>query len=320
MSLRDRSATTARQPGRRVRDTGRVTAGWTDGRALMIALAWIPSALWLDTFVSLAGQLAVGALTWALLVWWLAHETELVRAQTAVVVVVATVVELVFSGWLEVYVYRLEHVPAYVPPGHGLIYLAALTFGRLPVVRRNASLAVRATVVVAGAWAVWGLLLAPRRDVLGFAWYLCLLAFLRWGRSTLLYVGAFVVVSYLEILGTAWGVWAWAPVDTILGWVPMGNPPSIAAGGYGWFDLYAVLAAPSIVAWWRRRRPARATEASDEGVTPASAQVPVSAAITASCSSALLETPLPRSGPSTPSSPVNLPPASVTITETPATS
>jgi hypothetical protein len=70
----------------------------------------------------------------------------------------------------------------------------------------------------------------------------------------LLYVGAFVVVSYLELLGTGWGVWAWQPYDTIMGWVPMGNPPSIAAGGYGWFDLYAVLAAPTLVAWWQRRR------------------------------------------------------------------
>jgi hypothetical protein len=44
------------------------------------------------------------------------------------------------------------------------------------------------------------------------------------------------------------------PRDTILGWVPMGNPPSIAAGGYGWFDLYAVLLAPTLVAAWDRRR------------------------------------------------------------------
>jgi hypothetical protein len=220
----------------------------------VLAFVWIPSTLWLDRGVSLAGQLALGALTVALLVWWLAHETPLVRAQTLVVVAIAAVVELVFSGWLGVYVYRLEHVPAYVFPGHGLVYLAALTLGRLPVVRSHASLAIRATVVVAGAWALWGLLLSPRHDVLGFFWYLCLLAFLRWGRSTLLYVGAFVVVSYLELLGTGWGVWAWQPYDTIMGWVPMGNPPSIAAGGYGWFDLYAVLAAPALVAWWQRRR------------------------------------------------------------------
>jgi len=198
--------------------------------------------LWCDRYVNLAGQLVLGVITWALLLFWRSHESRLVRAQTAVVIAIAAVIELVFSGWLGVYVYRLEHVPMYVFPGHGLVYLAALTFARLPVVRSHASLAVRATVVVAGAWALWGLLLSPRRDVLGFFWYLCLLAFLRWGRSTLLYVGAFVMVSYLEILGTAWGVWAWMPVDTIMGRVPMGNPPSLAAGGHGWFAPYPVLA------------------------------------------------------------------------------
>jgi hypothetical protein len=241
-----------------------VRVTWTDRWALLLAFAWIPSTLWLDRSASLAGQLALGALTWALLLWWLSHETALVRAQTAVVVAIAAVIELVFSGWLGVYVYRLEHVPAYVFPGHGLVYLAALTIGRLPVVRRHASLAVRATVVVSGAWALWGLALSPRRDVLGFLWWLCLLAFLRWGRSTLLYVGAFVVVSYLEILGTTWGVWAWMPRDTIMGWVPMGNPPSIAAGGYGWFDLYAVLLAPSLVAWWQAARGRVAADELDE--------------------------------------------------------
>jgi len=231
-----------------------MTRGWNDARALLIALIWIPATLWLDRSVSTSGQLALGALTWVLLLWWLSHERDLVRAQTVVVVVLATIVEYVFSGWLGVYVYRLDHVPAYVPPGHGLIYLAALTFGRLPVVRRHGSMAIKATVVLAGAWALWGLVLSPRRDILGFLWYLCLLGFLRWGKSTLLYVGAFVAVSYLEILGTTWGVWAWQPVDTIMGWVSMGNPPSIAAGGYGWFDLYAVLLAPVLVRRYRARR------------------------------------------------------------------
>jgi hypothetical protein len=39
--------------------------------------------------------------------------------------------------------------------------------------------------------------------------------------------------------------------------VAIGNPPSGAAGGYGWFDLAAVLAAPALVrAWARLRTPA----------------------------------------------------------------
>lgn len=242
-----------------------MTRGWTDAKALTLALVWIPSVLWLDRSADLVGQLMLGVVTVALLVWWLSHETPLVRAQTLVVIAIAAVIELVFSGLLGVYVYRLDHVPAYVFPGHGLVYLAALSFGRLDVVRRHSRLAIGATVVAATAWAFWGLLISERDDQLGFFWYLCLLAFLRWGRSTLTYVGAFVVVSYLEIVGTAWGVWEWMPYDTIMGWVSQGNPPSIAAGGYGWFDLYAILLAPAIVRWWERRT-GRALEGETEPV------------------------------------------------------
>ena len=63
-------------------------------------------------------------------------------------------------------------------------------------------------------------------------------------------MGAFVVVTYLELIGTSLRIWTWAPHDPT-GIVAMGNPPSGAAGGYGWFDLAAV--AP--VAPAARRRP-----------------------------------------------------------------
>ena len=56
------------------------------------------------------------------------------RAQVAVVVAYATVIEYVFSDWLEIYVYRLgDGVPAFVPPGHGLVYLAALALRAQPL-------------------------------------------------------------------------------------------------------------------------------------------------------------------------------------------
>ena len=245
-----------------------VTPALRDARPLLVTVAWIPATLWIDTWASLTGQVLLGVLTWALLFALLAGESRLVRAQAAVVVVIAAGVELVFSGWLGVYVYRLEHVPMYVFPGHGLVYLAALSFGRLPMIRAHTSAAVRVTAVVAAAWALWGLALSPRHDVLGFVWFLFFLGFLRWGRSTTLYVGAFVVVSYLELLGTGMGVWNWMPRDTILGWVPQGNPPSVAAGGYGWFDLYAVLLAPGIVRLWDRAtgRSGRSPEQSESEV------------------------------------------------------
>jgi hypothetical protein len=221
----------------------------------LVVLLWVPLVLVLDRGGDLARQQVLGLGTWVLLVVVLRRQTPLVRVQTLVVVAFATVVEYTFSPLLEVYVYRLGTVPSFVPPGHGLVYLGAFALGGLGVVRRHLRLAVALTLVVGGAYALWGLSpWAPRPDVLGAFWYLCLVGFFGWGRSRSLYVGAFVVVTYLELVGTSLGSWTWAPRDPT-GLVPMGNPPSGAAGGYGWFDLVAVLAAPTLLAAWARYRP-----------------------------------------------------------------
>jgi hypothetical protein len=268
-----------------------------DLRTAATVVAWIGVILLVDAVSAGPGalewsrQIGLGLGTWLVLVLLLRSEPGLVRAQTLIVVGLATIVEYTFSPLLEAYTYRIGTVPGFVPPGHGLVYLAALAIGRSRFLRRHARAAVTATVVAGTGWAGYGLLLAPlaggRRDVLGVFWFACLLGFLRWGppSSRLLYVGAFVVVSYLELVGTALGTWRWAVDDPVLHVIGQGNPPSGAAGGYGWFDLWAGLLAPSLVralsaASWRRPLVARAS---------------------------------PPNGPSTPASEVNRPPASTTI-------
>lgn len=223
--------------------------------SLLVIFAWIPVTLFLDTRATVAQQWSLGLITTALLVLLTAGQPSLVRWQVGIVVVFATVIELVFSAWLGVYEYRLGAVPAYVPAGHGLVYLAALDFGQWRWAQRHERVLVRATVFVVVLVAGYALA-GDRHDALGAFWAVCLLGFLRWGRSPLLFVGAFWAVSWLEVLGTRWAVWTWQPMDTIVGWVPMGNPPSVAAGGYGWFDLVAVAFAGSLAARvqpWRRR-------------------------------------------------------------------
>lgn len=232
-----------------------------------LVLCWVVAVLWVDRSGPVGEQHAVGAATWGLLLALLRREAPLVRVQTGVVVALATLVEYTFSPLLGAYTYRLGDVPAYVPPGHGLVYLSALCLGRSPLVQRHLRWWVLAVVAAGGTWAVHGLL-AERADALGAFWFVCLLGFLAWGRSRGLYVGAFVVVSWLELWGTHWEVWEWAPRDPVLAVIPMGNPPSGAAGGYGWFDLYAVLLAPVLLrAWARARRtvPVRAARAPGSG-------------------------------------------------------
>jgi hypothetical protein len=217
-----------------------------------VVAVWVAAVLGLDTAATLGEQRLLGAGTWLLLLALLAGQSRATRVQVAVVVVFASVVEYVFAGWLGVYVYRLGNVPAFVPPGHGLVYLAALCLGRSAWAHRHATVVVRTCLVLCGLWALWGLTLSPRPDVLGAFWFGCLLVFSRWGRSPLLYAGAFLVVSYLELVGTSLGTWAWQAHDPT-GLVSIGNPPSGIAGGYAWFDAAALAVSP----WLLARLPGR---------------------------------------------------------------
>jgi hypothetical protein len=248
---------------------------WPPGAIVATVIGWITAVLLIDANGSRATQLGLGVATWGVLIAILWRESGLVRAQTAVVVVFATLIEYTCSPLLGVYLYRFENVPAYVPPGHGLVYLAALAIGRMAYVRAHERLCMVVALAGLGGYAAYGLLLSDRLDVLGAFWYACLVGFLLWGPSRGLYVGASIVVTYLEIVGTSVGTWEWQPHDPT-GLIAIGNPPSGAAGGYGWFDLAALLLAPTIVAAVARaakpRRPGPA--AGDDtvvGVTPVEA-------------------------------------------------
>src|SRR6195952_3976311 len=157
--------------------------GRAPGLRPVAVLVWIPSVLVADRLASLASQRLLGLATWALLALLLWFEDPMTRLQVGVVVAYATLVEYTFAGGLGVYVYRLEEsgvahawydqVPAFVPPGHGLVYLAAVLLGR-----RAPRIAVPVAVVGVSGYALWGLTLSPRLDVLGALWAACLVWFL----------------------------------------------------------------------------------------------------------------------------------------------
>lgn len=142
----------------------------SSGRQLRIAgvvAAWIATALAIDCTGGLWLRRALGGLTWLLLLLLLRQEWRGVRAQVAVLVVVATAVEYTASPLLGLYTYRLDNMPAFVPPGHGMVYLAALALGRSTLFARLQRPLVVSTVLVGGAWACAGLLWSSLPDLLG---------------------------------------------------------------------------------------------------------------------------------------------------------
>ena len=218
-------------------------------RDLALALAgfgWVGLGLLLDHDAGVWRQRAIGIVTWALVAALLAGETRAVRTQVVLVIVSATCVEYAASVGLGLYTYRLGNVPLFVPPGHGLVYLSAIALGRSRLFAERRRLLVSATLAVAGAWAFVALL-GPRHDVLGAVLFVVFARFCLAGRAPLVYCGAFLLTSYLELLGTGLGSWTWAR-HTAGGLIPMGNPPSVISGAYCFLDLFGLAVAPRLVA------------------------------------------------------------------------
>ena len=93
--------------------------------------AYLAVLLAVDTQVGFRAQVALGALTWLVLIAALRPLPPLARAQALAVVAFATVGEVVGSLVWGVYTYRLHNLPLFIPPAHGLVYLSGLAVAGL---------------------------------------------------------------------------------------------------------------------------------------------------------------------------------------------
>ncbi len=225
--------------------------------------AYLAALLWVDRYVDLHGQLLLGALTWVVLLIAARPLPAERRAQVAVVICAATVAEVTGSIIWGVYSYRLHNLPTFIPPAHGLVFMAGLALS--DGLRRHARGLVAFAAAGALAWGILGLTVLPRLDAAGALGVPLLLAFLWRSPARAAYAGVFVVVGALELYGTAIGTWQWAAELPGLG-IPDGNPPSGVASGYVWFDVMALLLAPHLLRLVRRYRPFATRSAAGAGL------------------------------------------------------
>lgn len=220
--------------------------------AAMVACV-IAGFLALDHFANADEQLLLGAATWLILIASCASLEREDRARALMVVVVASFAEVLGSIVLGAYTYRLENLPAFVPPGHGLVFLAGLGISRSEPVRRHPRAFLWTVIALVATWGAVGLVLLGRTDALGAITGALLIYVLLRGRAATLYAGVFLMVGFLEIYGTSIGAWHWAATapDTPL---PTGNPPSGIAGVYVLFDIAAIAMAPRALAAFDRLR------------------------------------------------------------------
>jgi hypothetical protein len=235
------------------------------------SLYWL-ATLRLDMEASAWQQALLGFNTWLFLVIALKLSTPAERTQTIAMVLVATAVECLCSIIWGLYRYRLENLPMYVPPGHGLFFLMALRMADLPWIKHSARVLVTAVLVGAIGLVLRGLFVLPVPDLFGFGSWVVLLCFLLAGRYPLFYAMTFALTMVLEFYGTSLGTWTWQAQVPYLG-IPCGNPPAAIGVGYCIMDNLARRLAPHLTRAWSQVLAFRWNRSPRLWTTPAAAPV-----------------------------------------------
>jgi hypothetical protein len=201
----------------------------------------------LESRPSVEQQRALGVLAWIFLGSLLLGENRETRTQVVIAVLFATIGEHFASIYMGGYTYRFGNVPAYVPPGHGMVYLTAIALARSGLFVRYARLVATGVVLAWGSWSFWGISGIPAQgDGVGALLFCIFMVWLFIGRSPMVYVAAFFITTWLELIGTAAGAWKWAAIDPVLG-LSQGNPPSGVATWYCLVDAVALGGAPLVL-------------------------------------------------------------------------
>lgn len=167
--------------------------------------------------------------------------------------------EYFFSIGLNMYSYRLGNVPHYVPLGHALVYIATIYFCKQAIIKqyRKQLEKIFTTIII-----LYGILfLILFEDVFGFVMTVLVVFFLRnKPRERLFFLTMYLVVAYLEIIGTTYKCWQWP--DTAWGVIPIlpsNNPPSGISFIYFLLDLGCLwLYKQRHLIAWRRMKNIRA--------------------------------------------------------------
>jgi len=201
----------------------------------------------LDATGSLAQQNFMGLIAWTFLFGLLMGENKEVRMQVIIAVAFATAGEHFASIYMQGYTYRFENVPAYVPPGHGMVYLTAVALARSGLFLKYSRRIAAFVVLTCGIWSLWGISGYPEQgDQVGALLFCVFLIYLFKGRSPMVYLAAFFITTWLELIGTAAGTWKWAAIEPVLS-LSQGNPPSGVAAWYCLVDAVAIGGAPVLL-------------------------------------------------------------------------
>ncbi len=188
-----------------------------DLAVIAVVVATLAIGIPLDALGPPGSQTLVSLWTWGALLWVLWHTTPIHRRELVACVVLATAGELFLMEVWGLYDYRLNNLPLFIPPGHALVFTAAMRISRrVPAWFPWAVCAAFAPYVGYASWAGF--------DTQGLLWFAVLAAFMRWGSEQPLYGVAFMMALAVETYGTSLGGWQYYAVEPWFG-LTTTNPP-----------------------------------------------------------------------------------------------
>jgi hypothetical protein len=195
-----------------------------DTTVIALVAATLAIGIPLDALGPPGSQAIVNLWTWGVLCWVIWRSDALHRRELVACVVLATAGELFLMEVWGLYHYRLHNLPLFIPPGHALVFTAAMRLSRrvpgwFPWTVFSAS----AMYVAYASWT--GL------DQQGLIWFAVLAAFMVWGREQSLYGVAFMIALVVETYGTSLGGWRYFPVEPWFG-LTTTNPPVFVGAIY----------------------------------------------------------------------------------------
>lgn len=169
------------------------------------------------------------------------------RLMALVFVPFSALAEYLFSSVLEVYLYRLEIVPLYVPLGHAILFSTGLMLSKVKAVVNQERLP--SILLTLQGLILIGVVISFKDF---FSGVLALLfgVVMWWRGHRLIYSIMCFLVLYIEILGTVLKCWSWQ--DHAFGVIPTTNPPFGAFVFYVFGDI-AVLKATRYLRLYRQK-------------------------------------------------------------------
>jgi hypothetical protein len=217
------------------------------GTAAMIVLT-IGIGLQIDQHWQPWGQFAVSIWCWGFVFWLIRRAPPPWRWVMLACLVISTIGEVFASLVWGLYAYRLHNIPAFIPPGHLMMWLLGFYASA-----HLARLLIPAAVVAAIGWTGYGLASGLDQAALPMAAFLA--AALIFGDDPRRYAATFLLAIALELYGTSIGNWRWV-ADAPWLHLSMTNPPLCAGGLYCVRDVLVAFFTMGMMRWRSRRRAA----------------------------------------------------------------